>query len=618
MNKYPVWKNILLLLIFVVGVLYALPNFFGTVPALQISSKSGEKIDVQHLLPNVKQILQTAEINYRQLAATQKSILLGFTHSDEQFRAQDRLKATLGDNYAIALNLSSAAPNWLRAISALPMKLGLDLQGGIHFLLEVDLNAVVRQRLDDAVSASAKAFRQARLHYQALKRDKDDVVLTLRAAADEGLARQILTKALPGYSVRQAPDQALQIRAHLTEQALQTLRQHTLEQTMMILRNRVNELGVAEAVVQQQGAERIAVDLPGVQDTAQAARILGDTSSLEFHLVDETHDPNTITAGVAPLGTRLYHRRDGRPILIRNDILLYGKSVRSASPGMGPDGKPAVNISTGGEEVKYFAHMTAKNIGKLMAIIKVETRLKYQKVNGERVAVPSKKETIISVASINEGLSYNFQIMGLRSQQEAQDLALILRTGAFIAPVNILQSRLVGPSLGAENIQKGVYALLVGALLVMLFMLVYYRVFGLIANIALLLNVVFLLAILSIVGAVLTLPGIAGIVLTVGMAVDANVLIYERIREELRSGTGPQAAIHAGYERAFTTIIDANLTTLIVGMILFAIGAGAVKGFAVTLSLGLLTSMLTGIVYTRALVNLIYGRRSVKRLAIGN
>lgn len=625
MNRYPLWKNLLLVILIIVGVLYALPNVFGDDPSLQISpNRSDVQID-NALVENFKSALKTADLTYKTMERNESLLLIRFFDMNAQLKAKDVLVKALADSgidegsYTVALNLAPATPKWLLAINATPMKLGLDLRGGVHFLLDVDINSVIKRRMEGMVKSIGEELRRERIRYIRIKTQQtDSIVLDFRNETMWSRAFRIVERDFANVVwTRVSENASYTIIGKLSPAMLNNIRQYTIDQTMTTLRNRVNELGVAEAVVQQQGANRVSVDLPGIQDSARAKQILGGTATLEFHLVDVENDPiSAKLTGVVPLGTRLYDYL-GQPMLLKNQVILSGDSITSASSGIGQDGRPQVSISLGGGGESLFNRVTRENVGKPLAIVYIETKTESKVINGEVVKKRRKVERLLSAPRINEALGRNFVITGVDAK-EARDLALLLRAGSLPAAIDPIQERLVGPSLGQENIKKGMLSLEIGMMLVIILMMFYYRLFGFIADLALALNLIFLMAVLSLLGATLTLPGIAGIVLTVGMAVDANVLIFERIREELRNGVSVQASIHAGYERAFSTIIDANVTTLIVAIVLFSIGSGAVKGFAVTLTIGLLTSMLTAITFTRGLVNWIYGRRStVKQLSIG-
>ncbi|MBA2650051.1 MAG: protein translocase subunit SecD [Legionella sp.] len=615
-NKYPLWKNLMLVLIAVIGFIYAIPNLYTENPVVQISAENaGNKEDLKK---QVATILDQNKIEYSSIILENDGVEVIFKSTDAQLLARDVIKNKLGNNYTVALNLASATPRWLESLGASPMKQGLDLRGGVHFLLEVDVDSVIGRRYEGLMKTIGQTLREKGIRYSGIRYTatkgielhfKDEQTL-------DNALKELKTKATEVVYVKAKED--FTILGSLAPSEINTTRQNTIEQTMSILRNRVNELGVGEAVVQQQGATRIAVDLPGIQDAVRAHQILGGTATLQFNMVDQDHDPEIAKqTGAVPVSDKLY-LMDGQPILLKRQVILSGDSITSAVSSFDQQtASPAVQIQLGGGGESLFTKVTRDNIGRRMAIVYVETKTSMQKVDGVDKRVTHKEEKVISAAVIQSALGNNFQITGLKDQKEASNLALLLRAGALPAAITPIEERTVGPSLGKENIRRGVVSLEVGMGLILILMLFYYRFFGLVANIALLLNLVLLGALLSIIGATLTLPGIAGIVLTVGMAVDANVLIYERIREELRHGLSPQSAISAGYDRAFSTILDANVTTLIVAIILFAVGTGPVRGFAVTLSLGLLTSMLTAITYTRGIVNWYYGGRNVKKLSIG-
>lgn len=615
-NKYPLWKNLLLIFIAVMGFLYAIPNLYTEHPVVQISSD--KPIDKEALQAEITAILTQAKLAYSSVITEGQGVEVIFASTDSQLLARDVIKNALGNQYTVALNLAPSTPHWLEAIHAAPMKQGLDLRGGVHFLLEVDVDSVINRRYEGIMKNIGQELRVLGIRYSGIRYVADKGVnLNFRDESAMNNALADLKQKMPDVVfVKGKAD--LSLIASLIPNEVNTIRQNTIEQTMSILRNRVNELGVGEAIVQQQGATRVAVDLPGIQDAARAKQILGGTATLQFYLVDQDNDPIIAKqTGAVPVNDKLY-QMEGQPILLKRQVVLNGDSITSAVSSFDQQtATPAVQIQLGGGGEGLFTKVTRENIGKRMAIVYVETKNTVQTINGVEQRFNHREERVISAPVIQNALGSNFQITGLTDNKEASNLALLLRAGALPAVIYPIEERTVGPSLGKENIHRGVVSLEVGMGLILILMLVYYHFFGLIADFALLLNLVLLCALLSIIDATLTLPGIAGIVLTVGMAVDANVLIYERIREELRHGLSPQAAIYAGYERAFATILDANVTTLIVGIILFAIGTGPVRGFAVTLCLGLLTSMLTGITYTRAMVNWYYGGRNVKKLSIG-
>lgn len=615
-NKYPLWKNLLLIAIAVIGLFYAIPNLYSEDPVLQISSQSS--VAPQSLEDHTKSLLDAAKINYRSMSLSDEGLEVRFASTDTQLLARDVIKNGLGEQYTVALNLAPATPAWLRALRAEPMKQGLDLRGGVHFLLEVDIESVIHRRYEGMTKNIGQDLRDSSVRYAGIRYIANkgiDVLFRTPEARDNALST--LEQKIPGLEYKKSKEN-LSILASLSATELNAIRQNTIDQTMSILRKRVNELGVGEAVVQQQGATRIAVDLPGIQDAARAKQILGGTATLQFHLVDAENDPQIAQkTGAVPITSKLY-MMNGHALLLKRQVVLSGDSITSAVSSIDQQSAtPDVQIQLGGGGETFFTKMTRENIGKRMAIVYVESKTKVQTIDGKPVKTTVREERVISAPVIQSALGNNFQITGLTDSKEASDLALLLRAGALPAAIYPVEERTVGPTLGKENIQRGIISLSVGMGLILVLMLVYYRLFGLIANIALVLNLILLCALLSIIGATLTLPGIAGIVLTVGMAVDANVLIYERIREELRHGLSPQAAIYAGYDRAFATILDANITTFIVAIVLFSVGTGPVRGFAVTLSLGLLTSMLTGVTYTRAMVNAIYGGRNVDKLSIG-
>ncbi|MFW2570557.1 protein translocase subunit SecD [Legionella sp. 29fVS95] len=615
-NKYPLWKNIMLIIIAVLGLIYAIPNLYSEDPAVQISSST--PVDMEQLSQQVQTLLDEAKLKYSPIIISGDNLEIRFSSTDTQLLARDIIKNGLGSDYTVALNLAAATPTWLSRIGAEPMKQGLDLRGGVHFLLEVDVDSVVGRRFEGLMKSIGQDLREAGIRYTGIRYVADKGIdVRFRSTEDmQNAAVEIKDKF--SNLVLEKSNAAYTISLSLSPTELNSIRQNTIEQTMSILRNRVNELGVGEAVVQQQGATRIGVDLPGIQDAARAKQILGGTATLQFHLVDQENDAQIAKqTGVIPVDSKLY-MMDGHPILLKRQVVLSGDSITSAVSSFDQQtASPSVQIQLGGGGESLFTKITRENINKRMAIVFVETKATTQTVDGVSKRINHREERVISAPVIQNALGNSFQITGLSDSKEASNLALLLRAGALPAVIYPVEERTVGPSLGKENIHRGMVSLQVGMGLILVLMLVYYRFFGLVANIALFLNLILLSALMSIIGATLTLPGIAGFVLTVGMAVDANVLIYERIREELRNGLSPQAAMFAGYERAFATIIDANVTTLIVGIVLFAIGTGPVRGFAVILCLGLLTSMLTSITYTRAIVNWYYGGRNVKKLSIG-
>ncbi len=615
LNRYPLWKNLLVIFVVVIAFFYAAPILFGDDPAVQISGVNATIAVDTNTENTIKQALASAQIEYKKIEHENHSLLLRFTSTDIQFKAKELIQAALGNDYLVALNLAPATPHWLKMMGAMPMKLGLDLRGGVHFLMQVDVDSVLKQRIEGDLQNVGQDLRTQRIRYSEISRQgANGIVIQFRTADALDDAYSFLSQRFAEFAWTKKD---LNLQGVLSPAALQQTRQETLEQNMNTLRNRVNELGVSEAVVQQQGATRVVIDLPGIQDTTQAKNILGKTATLEFHMVDTEHDPQSAVGGLAPPGAKLYYDQQHRPVLLKNEIILRGSSITSARSGMGEDGRSSVDVRLGGGGEGVFTKTTAENIGKPMAVLYVEVKAETKMVNGKPVINYQEERRVISVATIQSALGNNFQITGLSNQDEARTLALLLRAGALAATVVIIEEREIGPSLGKQNIHMGVMSVEVGFILVVIFMALYYGVMGLIADLALGMNLVLIVAILSLLGATLTLPGIAGMVLTVGMAADANVLIFERIREEIRNGLGIQASIHAGYERALVTIVDANVTTLIVALVLFGLGSSVVKAFAITVTIGLLTSMFTAIMGTRAIVNWLYGAKPVKKISIG-
>jgi preprotein translocase subunit SecD len=618
MNRYPIWKYLLIALVLLVGVIYALPNLYGEDPALQISPARGAKVDAA-VEDRVKLALSKAQLTSRAVQLGAANLLVRFADPETQLKAQDVVQRELGDDYVVALNLAPTTPAWLRAIGAKPMYLGLDLRGGVHFLMEVDMDAVIKQTAERYVEDMRTGLRTAKIHYTDIARQGDGVELKFKTAEERNAAREALAKQFSEL-VLSDKDEAgsADLMAVVNPQQQRETRKFAVEQNITTLRNRVNELGVAEPVIQQQGENRIVVELPGVQDTARAKEILGATATLEFHMVDEEHNAAEAATGHVPIGSRLYRTRKGEPVLLHKRIIITGDSITDAQAGFDSrDGSPDVSITLDGKGARAMLRTTTENVGKLMAVVFIENKTETHYVDGKAVKTKKRVEEVINRATIRGTFSKRFQITGLDSSEEARDLALLLRAGALAAPVDIIEERTVGPSLGQENIDRGFMSCVIGFVLVMVFMTARYKMFGLFASAAQLVNLVLIIAVLSLLQATLTLPGIAGIVLTVGMAVDANVLIDERIREELRSGNSPFASIEAGYERALGTIADSNITTLIAGLMLFVLGSGPVKGFAVVLCIGILTSMFTALMGTRALVYLVYGgRRRIDKLAV--
>jgi preprotein translocase subunit SecD len=617
MNQYPIWKYLLLVIVLVVGAIYALPNVYGEDPALQISAGRNASID-EAVRDRLVSTLDTAGITVKQAEVKPGQLLIRFNDTETQLKAVDYVKSELGTNYVVALNLAPATPGWLNSLNALPMYLGLDLRGGVHFLMEVDMKAAAERALERYGNDVRSLLREARIRYAMIRAEAQGVRVIFRSNEDREQSRELIRKELPTLKLEDIDtDDKPGLLATMDEQELRDIETFALQQNILTLRNRVNELGVAEPVIVQQGANRIVVQLPGVQDTAEAKRILGATATLEYRAVDTEHDVQAAVAGTVPAGSRIYNDRDGNPVLLKKAVIVTGDQIVNASSGLDQQtGGPQVSVMLDAKGARSMLNFTKKSVGKPMAVVFIENKSETRIVDGEPVKTSKKIEEVISVATIRDVFSKRFQTTGLDSPQEAHELALLLRSGALAAPINIVEERTIGPSLGKDNIEQGFNSVIIGFIAVLVFMALYYKTFGLVADLALALNLVLIIAILSMLQATLTMPGIAGIVLTVGMAVDANVLIFERIREELRNGNSPQASIHSGYEKAFSTIADANITTLIAAVVLLSYGTGAIKGFAVTLAIGIVTSMFTAILGTRAVINLIYGGRRVSRLSI--
>jgi preprotein translocase subunit SecD len=609
MNRYPLWKYILIGVAVLVALLYTLPNFFGEVPAVQISPvRSTLKADTA-LLNRVRDTLEQNKISADGVFLDATSVKARFEDTDTQYRARDTLQKALGADYVVALNLLSRNPDWLAAIGAKPMYLGLDLRGGVHFLLQVDMKGALSKKIDTITNDIRGGLREKRIQYSGVAREGQSLVVRFRdaAARDKGLDE--IGRTVPDLDLRTTDDAGeFRIVGSLKPEAQRRTGDFALQQNITTLRNRVNELGVAEPIIQQQGSDRVVVQLPGVQDTATAKDILGRTATLEVRMVeDDKMDPATLqaaAAGQVPFGTEYYIERGGSPVLVKKQVVLTGDRITDAQPGFDQQtGEPAVHIALDGTGARIFQQVTRESVGKRMAI------LLFEKGKGEVVTAPVIRQ------EIGGG---RVQISGRMTTREASEVALLLRAGALAAPMDIIEERTVGPSLGADNIRRGFHSMWIGFAAISLFMIMYYRLFGVISVVALAVNLLFLIALLSMLQATLTLPGIAAIALTLGMAIDANVLINERIREELRNGNTPQAAITAGYERAWNTILDSNITTLIAGIALFAFGSGPIKGFAVVHCLGIMTSMFSAVMVSRGVVNLVYGnRRRLEKVSIG-
>ncbi len=610
MNRYPLWKYLIIAVAVAIGLLYSAPNIFGEVPAVQVSPlKAAIKVDPA-LMGRVEQALAGAGIEAKGALLDPTGIKVRFADPDTQIKAKDAIQKALGEDYVVALNLLPNAPRWMIAINALPMYLGLDLRGGVHFLLQVDMDGALTKAADRYASDIRQELREKDVRYGGINRDGQSVQVRFRDEATRDKAQAVIERSSPDLILKQqGAGGELLLVATLKPEAQKRIQEFALQQNITTLRNRVNELGVAEPIVQQSGADRVVVQLPGVQDTAKAKDILGRTATLEVRMLDEEHsDMASIQAAVGgqvPFGDDLMYERSGVPLLLKKQVVLTGDSISDAQPGFdGTTGEPAVHINLDGKGARIFQQVTRENVGKRMAMVLIE------KGKGEVITAP------VIRGEIGGG---RVQISGRMTTQEAKDVALLLRAGALAAPMEIVEERTVGPSLGAENIEKGWKSTLIGFGAISFFMIVYYALFGLISVLALATNLILLVALLSMLQATLTLPGIAAVALTLGMAIDANVLINERIREELRNGNTPQNSIFEGYKRAWGTILDSNITTLIAGVALFMFGSGPVRGFAVVHCLGILTSMFSAVVVSRGLVNLLYGsRRKLDKLPIGN
>lgn len=609
MNRYPTWKYILVAVVILIGLLYTIPNFYGESPAVQVSPAKATLKANPELLKKVETTLQLANIKFNGIFLDASGVKVRFESPEEQIKAKDKLIANLGKDYTVALNLLSQTPNWLLGIGAKPMYLGLDLRGGVHFLLQVDMKAALDKAAESSVGDFRTALRREKINYFGIARDGQKVEVKFESADELEKAQKILSKDYPDLTYNSAKSGKEQVLiATIGEATKLKIQEFALKQNLQTLHNRINELGVAEPIVQQQGFDRIVVQLPGVQDTAKAKEILGRTATLEIRMVDEDKkDLATLEAaekGQVPFGDELYKDREGRPILVKKSVVLTGDRITDAGPGVNQQtGGAVVNVTLDGRGAGIFKNVTRDNVGKRMAILLIEKN----------------STEVITAPVINEEIGGgHVQISGMSSAQEATDISLLLRAGALAAPMEIIEERTVGPSMGEENIKRGIHSTLWGFAAIAAMMMIYYLVFGGVSVLALGVNLLLLVAILSMLQATLTLPGLAAIALALGMAIDANVLINERVREELRNGNTPQASIHAGYDRAFDTIIDSNVTTLIAGLALFMFGTGPIKGFAVVHVLGILTSMFSAVLVSRAIVNLIYGyRRKLTKLSIG-
>lgn len=605
----------MVVLIIAIGCFYAVPNLFGEDHAVQVVATRGAEVTAS-TQARVNELLASKGIAVKRSELEKGQLLVRVQNAEQQLLAKEVIAESLGEKFTVALNLAPATPQWLESMGGSPMKLGLDLRGGVHFLMEVDMGEAIRKMEEAKMADFRSQLREEKIRYAGIRINANRIEIKFRDADSLASAERFLkSRSNDMVFTNASRGEDFTLQAVMSETYLKQVKEEALQQNITTIRNRVNELGVSEPVVQRQGAERIIVELPGVQDTARAKEILGATASIEFHMVDDKADPSAAQAGRVPAGSQVYQRREGGPVVLKKEVMLTGDHITGAQPSFDQYSRPQVSINLDAKGGTIFSNVTKDNIGKPMATLFIE-----YKDSGERNADGTVKmlkiEEVISVATIQARLGRNFVITGL-SHGEAQNLALLLRAGALIAPVTIVEERTIGPSLGAENINSGINAMLWSMGAVVLFMMIYYRAFGLIANIALTMNLVMIVGVMSMIpGAVLTLPGIAGMVLTIGMAVDGNVLIYERIRDELRAGRSVQQAIQEGYANAFSSIADANITTFITALILFAVGTGAVKGFAVTLMIGIATSMFTAIVGTRAIVNAVWGGKRTKTLSI--
>ncbi|MCT8830918.1 protein translocase subunit SecD [Glaesserella parasuis] len=613
LNRFPLWKNLMVILVVAIGILYALPNLYGEDPSVQVSGTRGQQASAE-TLTQVQSALASLNITPKAMNLENGSILVRLNKDEEQLPAKEKIAEVLGNNYSVALNLASATPEWLTSIGGEPMKRGLDLRGGVRFLMEVDMNTALAKQQDQLQDTLRNDFRKEKWQYKAVKKAENfatDVEFNDTDTADKAV--RYIRRTNPNLEATYISPTV--VRFAQSAQGLATSRDLAIEQNLSILRKRVEELGVSEPTIQRQGADRIVVELPGVQDTARAKEILGATATLEFRLVNGNANLESAARGIVPADSEIKYSRDGMPTVLYRKTILGGEHIINATSGKDERGLPNVSINLDAQGGDLMSNATKSAVGKPMATLYSEFKDSGRRdANGK--VILEKHEEVINVATINSRLGSSFQITGINSAAEAQNLAVLLRSGALIAPIVIVEERTIGASLGADNVAQGMDASMLGLGLTILFCVVYYKVFGLFATAALLANLVLTIGLMSLIGATLTMPGIAGIVLAVGMSIDANVLIYERIKEEIRNGRSIQQAIHEGYNGAFTSIFDSNLTTILVAIILYAVGTGPVKGFAVTLALGVMISMFTAITGTRMLVNLVYGGKRVKKLWI--
>ena len=617
MNQYPLWKYLVIVAVLLVGAIYALPNMYGDDPAVQISARAGSVVDTT-TEDTIKSALLEAGVDYKELEKVGEQVIVRFNNTEDQLKANSVIRQGLGRGYSVAQNIVPATPTWLRGLN--PMYLGLDLRGGVHLLLEVDMDAAVTKAEDRYVEDIRSELRDKRVRYLSVKRrDGGGIEIRFRNKSESDEALAVLKREFDALNVTEQDNGGkILLKASLSDQEIREVKTFAIEQNLTTLRNRVNELGVAEPNISRQGEDRIVVQLPGVQDSTRMRELLSATATLEFRVVDTNRNADEAKkSGRVPVGDILLERRDGSPVLLKRRVILTGDYIVDATSGFDSQTNgPAVFITLDSKGSRRMSEATKELVGQVMGVVFIENKVETKIIDGEKVKVRDTIREVINTATIQERLAKRFQITGLDSPREARDLALLLRAGALAVPIEIVEERTVGPTMGQDNIDQGFRSVIAGFVLVLIFMAIYYRVFGLVADMALFLNLVLIVAVLSMLQATLTLPGIAGIVLTVGMAVDANVLIFERIREELSIGNTPQASIQAGYEKAFITIADANVTTLIAALVLFVFGTGPIKGFAITLSIGIVTSMFTAIMGTRAVINLMYGGRKVEKLPI--
>ena len=614
MNQYPLWKNMMVVVVIILGVWFALPNFYGEDPAVVIAKENGLAFS-QLETSDIEEYLQEINSGYKSIRRQEKQILIRYDQVEEQLSGSDSMRAYMGRSATVALTFAPRTPNWISRFGLKPMSLGLDLRGGVHFKFQVDLDAAIEQRLNQYIADINKALIDKRIRRN-IKKQGNVISIELSDPEDLSRARSLIREIDPLLEIKTVPGKTSPgLQVEMTQDQLKQRRDFAIQQNILTMRNRVNELGVAEPIVQRQGLDRIVVQLPGVQDPTQAERILGATATLEFRMVCENESAFAAEAkGRAPIGCELFVDRVGNPVLLKKKTIVSGDQLIDASQTFS-EGRPAVSIRLDNKGSQSMLETTKRNLNKLMAVLFIQQRQETKERDGRLVTSSVLEKEVINIATIRGVFSSQFQITGL-TVVEARDLSILLRAGALAAPIFKVEERTIGPSLGQDNINRGFQAIVIGLAMVLLFMVFYYKGFGLIANFGLLINLTLVMALLSLLQASLTLPGIAGIVLTVGMAVDANVLIFERIKEEIRIGNSPQASITAGYQKAFGTIADANITTLIAALVLFTFGTGPIKGFAITLTLGIITSMFTAIIASRAIVNIVYGQRTINKLRI--